>query len=69
MSALGRSADGQNFLQSWLWSVVGQGLTLEAWIDLIRKDGKDMNADKSRRPSQHARDVGDAVRHGWTSES
>jgi hypothetical protein len=28
MSALGRSNDGQNFLQSCLWSVVGQGLTL-----------------------------------------
>jgi hypothetical protein len=47
MSALGRSNDGQNFLQSCLWSVVGQGLTLEGWTDVIRKDGKSMNADKA----------------------
>ena len=49
MSALGRSNDGQNFLQSCLWSVVGQGLTLEGWTDVIRKDGKSMNADKAAR--------------------
>lgn len=47
LEALGKGKDGPNTLQSCMWNVVGVGLTLDGWTDVIRVGGGNMNADKA----------------------
>lgn len=47
LSSIGRGKDGPSMSQSCAWNVVGLGLTLENWTDLIRQGGVRMNADKA----------------------
>jgi Domain of unknown function (DUF6456) len=47
LEALGRGKDGPNLLQSCAWSVVGLGVNLEGWTNMIRQAGAAMNADKA----------------------
>jgi hypothetical protein len=44
---LGSGRDGQSFSQSCVWNVVGLGMTMEDWTQLIRQGGGNMNADKA----------------------
>jgi hypothetical protein len=41
------NAVGGERSSSCLWSVVGLGLTLEGWTEIVRRSGNPMNADKS----------------------
>ena len=44
---LGKGKDGPNTLQSCIWNVVGAGLTLDGWTDMIRLAGGNMNSDQA----------------------
>jgi Domain of unknown function (DUF6456) len=47
LEALGGAREGPSFSQSVVWNVVGLGITLEDWTQLIRAGGASMNADKA----------------------
>ena len=57
LEALGGGRGGPSFSQSCAWNVVGLGMTLEGWDDLIRKGGAGMNADKPLASSTSALNV------------
>jgi hypothetical protein len=47
LEALGSGREEPSFSQSCIWNVVGLGITLEDWTQLIRASGAGMNADKA----------------------
>jgi hypothetical protein len=44
---LGNGRDGPSFSQSCVWNVVGLGMTMEDWTQLLKQSGASMNADKA----------------------
>jgi hypothetical protein len=49
LKELGNGREDESFSQSCIWNVVGLGITLEEWTNLVRAAGKGMNADKASR--------------------
>ncbi|MEO7143347.1 MAG: DUF6456 domain-containing protein [Bryobacteraceae bacterium] len=47
LKELGNGKDEPSLSQSVVWNVVGLGITLEEWTNLVRASGKGMNADKA----------------------
>ena len=47
LKKLGNGREDESFSQSCVWNVVGLGITLEEWTNLVRAAGKGMNADKA----------------------
>jgi hypothetical protein len=46
LKKLGNGTNETSFSQSCVWHVVGLGMTIEEWTQVIRSGGKGMNADK-----------------------